>query len=372
MMDWAASVYHAISIANGGAYILGYERDRRSAMAEDPSADASGKLETSKKEEEEREAAAKSAKDKLDDCLADASWDKIAELEEAIREAEAAGVDATAAKKILAELRLEKVQVDEALKQLEDATATNDPATIEAAIKVAEGLGLREQCEQARRLLSDIKAKEMEAVLRRVASEATVDDYDELEKTIELAKASKVDVNKIVEAHGILVQLKTRRSERSALISQLKAAQVEREIVKLRHVLKACKEANITDEEEEVRSGEALLVILEREAFEAELATRAKRAHVEDIEEIERAIEEALRRGASVACLDAARARLAELLALRERREEVARMLLIAVEEESIEKLIAGLAAAEECGLLGNEVVLARATLHRLQAVSKT
>ena len=34
MMDWASSVYHAISIANGGAYVLQYERDRVAAEEE--------------------------------------------------------------------------------------------------------------------------------------------------------------------------------------------------------------------------------------------------------------------------------------------------------------------------------------------------
>lgn len=34
MMEWASSMYHAISIANGGAYILQYERDRMSAEME--------------------------------------------------------------------------------------------------------------------------------------------------------------------------------------------------------------------------------------------------------------------------------------------------------------------------------------------------
>ncbi len=32
MMDWASAMYHAISIANGGAYILQYERDRLAAQ----------------------------------------------------------------------------------------------------------------------------------------------------------------------------------------------------------------------------------------------------------------------------------------------------------------------------------------------------
>lgn len=35
MMEWAATMYHAISIANGGAYILQYEMDRMRAHAED-------------------------------------------------------------------------------------------------------------------------------------------------------------------------------------------------------------------------------------------------------------------------------------------------------------------------------------------------
>lgn len=35
MMEWAATMYHAISIANGGAYILQYEMDRMKAHAED-------------------------------------------------------------------------------------------------------------------------------------------------------------------------------------------------------------------------------------------------------------------------------------------------------------------------------------------------
>ena len=34
MMEWASSVYHAISIANGGAYVLQYERDRVAAEEE--------------------------------------------------------------------------------------------------------------------------------------------------------------------------------------------------------------------------------------------------------------------------------------------------------------------------------------------------
>jgi PH domain len=38
MMDWASMLYHAISIANGGAYILQYEIDRLTAHAEDSKA----------------------------------------------------------------------------------------------------------------------------------------------------------------------------------------------------------------------------------------------------------------------------------------------------------------------------------------------
>ena len=35
MMEWASVMYHAISIANGGAYILQYERDRVAAQTEE-------------------------------------------------------------------------------------------------------------------------------------------------------------------------------------------------------------------------------------------------------------------------------------------------------------------------------------------------
>jgi hypothetical protein len=34
MMEWASAMYHAISIANGGAYIIQYERDRMQAEME--------------------------------------------------------------------------------------------------------------------------------------------------------------------------------------------------------------------------------------------------------------------------------------------------------------------------------------------------
>jgi hypothetical protein len=34
MMEWASTMYHAISIANGGAYIIQYERDRMQAEME--------------------------------------------------------------------------------------------------------------------------------------------------------------------------------------------------------------------------------------------------------------------------------------------------------------------------------------------------
>jgi hypothetical protein len=38
-MDWASSLYHAIAIANGGGYILEYERDRMLAAQESMTAE---------------------------------------------------------------------------------------------------------------------------------------------------------------------------------------------------------------------------------------------------------------------------------------------------------------------------------------------
>jgi len=106
MLDWASAMYHAIAIANGGSYILQYERDRLAAEAEaalrrrpPPPPPGHGAPTNS---------GARAALEALERAMATARYSDTSGLESAMRMARKKGLDTAAAEALLHALQVSR------------------------------------------------------------------------------------------------------------------------------------------------------------------------------------------------------------------------------------------------------------------------
>jgi len=164
MMEWAAAIYHAISVANGGGYLLDVERDlkreREEEKARAEEAEKAGKdLVEKKRKEEELEEEARRAKEE-----AEAAHKEAEEAEKAGKEAEAAKARKAEEEAKKKEAEAEE-EVEEAKKEVKNAEDEVEALTVEMAsieLEKQEKEKREKEEEDAKKAIEEEKAKAKE------------------------------------------------------------------------------------------------------------------------------------------------------------------------------------------------------------------
>eukprot|EP01041_Mallomonas_annulata_P009074 gene9074-18797_t len=208
MMDWAATLYHAIAIANGGAHLLSLERDKKNQ-------DEAKRI----REEEEAKKAQELA---------------LRLAEEKKREEE-------------------ELRSNEASKLLTTAMEQDDLDTLMQAIEAVEAMNLVESLP----LLDDAKAKhkallnilsieaaelQLEADITDVKKDLSAEHLEALALAIECAKRSGVAPEKIEESSVFLTAMKLKKNRSDEVLRMLKFAIMYKSIAGLKEAISAAEE----------------------------------------------------------------------------------------------------------------------------------
>lgn len=218
MMDWASLLYHAIAIANGGAHILGIERQRveeeearlraKAAVAAEKARLEREKAEAEAREQAEREARAKAAAEE-------------ALRREALAEEEKLRLEAEDVKR--------KV-IEDASSLLRSAMASRDISVLSDAIsKVNECAHVSEVrlISDASSLLALLTEREIArlksfSALEAITGTATMDHVPQLSAAIDDATENNVDEELIEKAKSrlrVLKQMKAKVDEVRSLLA---------------------------------------------------------------------------------------------------------------------------------------------------------
>ena len=171
MMEWAAAIYHAISVANGGGYLLDLEREMQKEREEEKArlaeaAKAEADLSNSKKREEKLEEEARRAKEKAD----------IARRE--VQEAEKAGNEAKAleARRVEEEARKQKVAAEEEVEEAKKTVKEGEDELEELRTEMASIELEREERERVEK-----EEEERRLVIEKEKEKAKEEGKDEVE-----------------------------------------------------------------------------------------------------------------------------------------------------------------------------------------------
>jgi hypothetical protein len=270
MMEWASSMYHAISIANGGAYILQYERDRMQAEMEDAikmqedalkgggsgddianrdfnhdlSVEDALKLEKVEaqirvSEEEEERVRLDMETARLATAVAEANKDvrqkSCVKLESAIAYARGAGVGHEKllfAKQRLEELREEVEMKEEAFCELEECMRVvqyQNTGALESAVEKAREKGIN--VVDAELLLLDMRLEsrrvnEASAKLHMVMEAATCDNMLLLEGAIISARDARLDASQLEAALKLQRKLNDQKEQLDQVQAELQVGHI--------------------------------------------------------------------------------------------------------------------------------------------------
>lgn len=312
MMDWASTLYHAISIANGGSYILGIERQRVEKEMEKERARQEAieqrRLQEEQRAREEAEAAAKAKAREEARIKAEKERAQLAEAERQRLEAE----------------DKKKRDIEDATDLLSAALAKMELDGLEKAVEFVETMSVSNEVP----LLADTKAKAQElrateeAKMRAktqateklvsATSAATISTMNELSNALSEAEEAFADQDAIDLARTKLINLQKERvanDEVSELLNNALAARNQDSIVEalmaaaiIDYSSPAVEEAQSllqTLQEEEKRrvAEEEKRLIAEEQALEKSLAEEnaaASKKTEEEIDEDEFKIYEAL------------------------------------------------------------------------------
>ena len=212
MMDWAATLYNAIAIANGGSHILSVER-KRAEEEEARQRAALAALAARKREEEAARRAEEASR-------AEEEARKKAAEEEARRRAALAEEERVK----LEEADRKQRKVDEASALLSSAMASLDLDTIQAAIVKVSSSGVEGDVpalSEATALAVSIAKKEAEktrikaeaeASLRTCLDDASFESIDALTAAIEAADETYADIELVNTARETLIAMHQKRA----------------------------------------------------------------------------------------------------------------------------------------------------------------
>lgn len=393
MMDWASTLYHAIAIANGGSYIIGYERDRLIAAEEERIADllAAGDIGTTSPSSPSNDstrapsaAAISAAETNLNIKMAQASIDDTSPLENAIAIAKRLGVNTTKAETILQDLHDRKRKVEAALERLAQAIKSQSVHFLEAAVLEAEALGLIRESQPARSLIISINKQDAEVKLELAIKQATLLDDALLVNAIERAKKLHIDSSKVVDAQAHLIQLRRKRIEHDETIESLKAASKLRSIPKMEIALAHAVglEASglfygSSEYDVALKTLKTNLMTLKKEIMEEELTLATKHAiestaddSDDSLESLKGVLESAQASGyfdGQEESLKRAKEAVVSIEDLKARKKHLLLLIAAAVDVESADDLERYLAMASEMRLVCPEIDNARALLIKLQ-----
>ena len=374
MMDWAATLYHAIAIANGGGHIISIERKRHQ-----------DELSLEKKKNAQRDNKAQlEAQQKLDEDTARALQEAEEEAEVAKRKAEEEKARLLAEEKAAREEE-ERLQreaeerrariIEEANDMLLGAIEIEDISTLETAVSTVEAMDVAAQVEQ----LTSARQKLVD--LREVVAQAKEDEDEstraKAEEDARLKAEEEAQRKAEEEARVKAEELARIRAEEEA---RIKAEEEMR--------VKAAEEARARVEEEEARikaeaeaEAEAArqqkleeAALLMRQAEEKQASDNAAAdlsgilssatLSIESIQELQTALAEAeTHEGIDGSLLERAKNKLSDLTQEKENIEEVRSMLHSALINESISSMEVALTHAKDIEYNGEEVLSAQGQL---------
>ena len=223
MMDWAATLYHAIAIANGGSHILSMERKR----AEEEEARQRAREEALAARKREEEAARRAEEEARAKAQAEEEARRRAEEAEALRRAALAEEERLKLEEADRKQRL----LDSATAELSAAMASLDLGTIHAAIGKVSSLEVAGEVPalaEATALAASITEKEAEKAraksaaesdLRAALASASVESVEALAAAVEAADLACVDADLVNTARDKLIAVRKER----AVVEEVKA-----------------------------------------------------------------------------------------------------------------------------------------------------
>mmetsp|Transcript_4950 Transcript_4950/g.5085 ORF Transcript_4950/g.5085 Transcript_4950/m.5085 type:complete len:1012 (-) Transcript_4950:261-3296(-) len=269
MMDWAATLYHAIAIANGGAHLIAIERDRvqkeaaKEALrlkAEEDAKEAARLAELAVKEEEERIAAEAAKAEEEKKRLEEASTELAAAMEEK-----------------------EIIRLTKAIEEMDALDLPDAPLLSEARDLLQTLVDQR----NAEVLSKELATKQLETELESAQAQQDIsnEQLEALHHAIENAKRAGVEVERVAEASTVLVTLRHRKQRKEELTRMLKFALQYKSTAGLREAIKAADDEIFTDISI-LEDARAMLKDLEEEQAAAKAAEDERLA--KEAEELDR------------------------------------------------------------------------------------
>ena len=372
MMDWAATLYHAIAIANGGGHIINLERKRHEdelSFERKKSLDVEAKKQKAlalAQAEEERVVQEK-ADEEAALALQEAEAAAAATKQKAEEEAARLQAEEDAAREVEERRRREDEErrerkIDEANDMLQGAIEIEDASTLETAIAAVEIMDVADQVTQLplakQKLLQlqggDEETKEEEEAAQRKIQEEEEAAQMKIQEEEEAAAAAAALAQALAEEEAARVQAeeealaRQKAEEEAALRAKEEAAALalaEEEAALLRQ-----EEA---DRQATKEASETLLTLLESPSLS-----------VQSLEELQAALTNAeSKKGVDETLLETARSKVVVFRHEQENIDEVRSMLRSAMMSESVSSVEEALTLASSINYTGEEVTTAQEKL---------
>jgi len=381
MMDWAATLYHAIAMANGGGHILQYERDRVNALLRNDESQSIliNNLQGSSDSWTGQNIRPFGDSKTLSSVMKRASVNNTAELEQAILVASNQNINVSGAVKLLEEIQMNSTSVDDLQAKLSEAMGKKSIPELEVLISRCEDIGIID-CEMARIVLNNLKAEIIEKELidccQALASVPTwtVEHESRIVAAIEVAKSSRlVDLSPhLINAQMKLIQLRRNREDRENKRHTLSSAIHVGNVSRIEAALKDALASGFTDEDADVAHAISIIESAQTAKAETLLRTAIASADINHYEALQEAIKEVHGSNADKVLnsdiYKEARVRLEELLALQPTKVSLLKDISNAIENKTIDKLEMALESASKLQLSCPEVTEGHSALTQFKA----
>ena len=371
MMEWAATMYHAISIANGGAYILQYEMDRMRAHAEDNKGSdyslkgvrvPSTRIQSSsksppnslkrivmaaasakKKEFENKEKIENESK--MQEALKIATPDNFGVLVKMICHNKSCGLDVTEAEDRLLYLKGLKYK-----RSLDPNFKMDDFGEDLVQLELRS---LQERNEK--RKITDASAQLVKVVLAVGYDDESI---SALERAIAQATAAGVSAENIEKAKQLLNSLYEGRNLLSETLITLQNAIRTRSLAQLRDAVNTASELGFQNAQlaAEVSAAKKIITSISTDSHDKTLADCIANATIDNHDELANAVESSRDSSLSSVAWVRAQAVLVDLRKKKAARSEVVQMLRKGINERNSILLQTALQAASLQGLQSLEV----------------
>jgi PH domain len=399
MMDWASNMYHAISIANGGAYILQYEIDRLTAHAEDSKA-AELALKGVRipsvriKSQSKSPPAARRSVSEMVPAPApkgkSEAWKTVqstyvpshanalecannqVKLEEAMRTA--TEDDFGDLVKMICHTRVQGINVDKAEQRLMDIKNAKKRRSVDPKTYRMDGEGEDEvqaqllsiQERNERRKVADASAQ-LVRVVQTVGYDS--ESVSSLERAIAQATSAGVSRDNIEKAKKLLRSLYEGKELLDEALRTLHIAMAKRSLPMLIDAVNTASEIGFHHDQLQIDVGSARKIIteLKTEALEKSLKTSIAEATVDDYDDLAIAVERARGTNVSSASLLKAQTVLTDLRRKKEEKEDITQLIRRAINSRDLHLLQTSLQSAILRGIHGKEVDMASNLVWEMQ-----